>query len=247
MLIKTLIIVVALLIGSYLNLAIYRIPRKESLLWPGSHCPKCEHKLNAGDLFPVLSYLMLGGRCRYCKQKIGLRYPLVELLTAASYVLIYIKWGFSIESIIGWLFSALLIVSAFTDLAEGIIPDTVTYPGIIIGLGLSFCSIGIKSSAIGFIVFAGIFLLAALLSKGGMGGGDIKLAGVIGAFLGYQGALLTLFISSLGGGLWAVVLLLLGKADRKTAIKYGPFLALAAWLVWMYSMEIGDFYWRVFY
>jgi len=233
---------VALLIGSFLNLAIHRIPRTESLLWPGSHCPKCGHKLTARDLFPVLSYLTLGGRCRYCKQEISLRYPLVELLTAVSYILIYLKWGFSIEAVIGWLFSAFLIISAFTDIEEGIIPDKVTYPGIMVGLGLSFYSIGIKSSAIGSILFAGIFFLAALLSKGGIGGGDVKLAGVIGAFLGYPGAIITLFLSSWGGGLWAGVLLLLGKANRKTAIKYGPFLALAAWLVLMYGREMGDFY-----
>jgi len=247
MLIKTLIIIVSLIIGSFLNLAIYRIPRKESLLWPGSHCPRCGHKLSPRDLYPVLSYMMLGGRCRHCKQNISLRYPLVELLTAASYILIYIKWGFSIESIIGWLFSALLIVGAFTDIEEGVIPDMVTYPGIIMGLGLSFYSIGIKSSAIGLILFAGIFFLAALLSKGGMGGGDIKLAAVIGTFLGAPGSIITLFLSSLAGGLWAVFLLLRGKANRKTAIKYGPFLALAAWLVWMYGREIGDLYWRIFF
>jgi len=161
-------------------------------------------------------------------------------------MLIYVKWGFSIESVIGGVFSALLIISAFTDIEEGIIPDLITYPGIIIGLGLSFYSIGIRSSVTGLILFAGIFLLAALLSKGGMGGGDIKLAGVIGAFLGYQGSIITLFLSSLGGALWAVGLLLRGKAHRKTAIKYGPFLALAAWLVWMYGREISDFYWRAF-
>jgi leader peptidase (prepilin peptidase)/N-methyltransferase len=139
-----------------------------------------------------------------------------------------------------------LIIAAFTDIEEGIIPDLLTYPGIILGLGLSFYSVGIRASTIGLILFAGILLLAALLSKGGMGGGDIKLAGVIGTFLGYKGSIITLFLSSLGGGLWAVVLLLRGKAQRKTAIKYGPFLAAAAWLVWMYGREISDFYWRAF-
>lgn len=244
---KILIIMAALMIGSFLNLAVYRIPRKESLLWPGSHCPRCGHKLSVLDLFPVLSYIALGGRCRYCKQTINRHYPLVEILTAVSYFLIYLKWGFSMEAAIGWLFSALLIICAFTDIEEGIIPDNITFPGIVVGLGLSFYSIGIKSAVIGSVLFAGIFFLAALLSKGGIGGGDIKLAGVIGAFTGYSGAIITLLISSLGGGLWALGLLLLGKANRKTAIKYGPFLALAAWLVWMYGQEIVDFYCRSFY
>lgn len=238
-------VMAALAIGSFLNLTIDRIPRKESLLNPGSHCPLCGHKLNWADLIPIIGYLMLGGRCRYCGQRIGLRCPLVELLTAASYVLIYNRWGLSIEAVTGWLFSAFMIISAFTDIEEGIIPDHITYPGIVTGLGLSFCCIGIKSAFEGLLFLAGLFFLTALLSNGGMGGGDIKLAGVIGAFLGWQGSLMTLVISSLGAGLWAAYLLLQGKANRKTAIKYGPFLASAAWLVFVYGQEISDLYLQI--
>lgn len=246
MLIKILIVMTALAIGSFLNLAIYRIPKKESLLSPGSRCPRCRHKLSPKDMIPIISYTALGGRCRYCRQPIGLRYPLVELLTAVSGVMIFNRWGFSIAALNGWLFSAFMIISAFCDIEEGIIPDLITYPGIVTGLLLSFHSIGIKSSFLGLILFAGIFFLAALLSKGGMGGGDIKLAGVIGAFLGWEGSLMTLVISSLGAGIWALFLLLRGKADRKSSIRLGPFLALAAWLIFMYGPEVYASYMQVF-
>jgi leader peptidase (prepilin peptidase)/N-methyltransferase len=240
------IIIFALLWGSFLNVIIYRLPRGESVVWPGSHCPVCGTSLKAWDLIPVLSYLWLGGRCKYCQARISLRYPLVEILTALSFLLVYLKWGISVEAGTGWIFSAILIITAFTDIDDGIIPDLVTYPGILIGLFLSPYTIGLKSSALGAIVFVGIFLGTALLSRGGMGGGDIKLAGVIGAFTGLAGVMMTLVISSLAGGLWAAVLLSRGKADRKTAIRFGPFLATSAWMVGLYGTEILDFYLGLF-
>ena len=236
------VIVFALLIGSFLNVAIYRIPRRESVIWPGSHCPVCGSSLKAPDLVPVLSFIWLSGRCRYCQAKISLRYPLIELLTVASFVLVYVKWGISIETLAGWIFTSILIISAFTDLDEGIIPDLVTYPGVIIGLCLSPFTLGIKSAVLGSVVFAGIFLSTAIISRGGMGGGDIKLAGVIGAFVGLTGSIVTLIMSSLAGGVWAVILLCQRKADRRTAVRFGPFMAVSAWLVWLYGAQILNFY-----
>lgn len=241
-----LVVVFALLLGSFLNVIIYRLPRGESVVWPGSHCPRCGSSLKAWDLIPVLSYLWLGGRCRSCKDRISLRYPLVEILTAVAFLLVYLKSGLSVQTGAGFIFTAILLVTAFTDIDEGIIPDLITYPGIVIGLFLSPYTLGLKTAGLGAIVFAGIFLVTALLSHGGMGGGDIKLAGVIGAFVGFTGSMMTLVFSSLAGGLWAVVLLWQGKADRKTAIRFGPFLAAAAWLVWMYGTRIYDFYLGLF-
>lgn len=241
-----LIMIFGLIIGSYLNVAINRIPRQESTLWPGSHCPNCGHGLAAHDLIPVISFWLLGGRCRYCKHRIKLRYPLVELLTPASFGLVFLKTGISIETVAGWIFSTLLVIAACTDMEEGIIPDLVTYPGILIGILLALATIGLQSALLGLLLFAGILMGTALLSGGGMGGGDIKLAGVIGVFLGPAGAGMTLFISSLAGGIWAACLLVLGKADRKSAIKFGPFLAAAAWLVWMYQGQIIDLYLGLF-
>jgi len=230
------------LIGSFLNVVIYRLPRGESVVRPGSHCPSCGHSLKAWDLVPIFSYLCLGGRCGYCTDKISPLYPLVEMLTAVGFFLIYLEFGNTMQAATGCLFTMILIVTAFTDINEGIIPDKVTYPGIVMGILLSPFTLGLKSSALGAIVFATIFLVTALVSRGGMGGGDIKLAGVIGAFTGLTGAVQTLFISSFAGGLWALLLISRGKANRKTSIKFGPFLAVSGWLVWLYGGEILDLY-----
>ena len=228
MFIKILVVILALFIGSFLNVVIYRVPRQESVLWPGSHCPNCNHRLKARDLLPLLSFLRLKGRCRYCGQLISRRYPVVEIITALSCWLVYNQWGLSVETAVGFIFTAFLIVAAFIDIEHGIIPDRVTYPGMLTGLILSFYTIGLKSALLGLLVFAAILLGAAVVSRGGMGGGDVKLAGVIGAFLGYAGSILTLFIFSLLGGLWAAILLVQGKATRKTAIKFWPFFSVAA-------------------
>lgn len=236
-----LIIAIALLIGSFINAVIYRLPRQESLVWPGSHCRACGHRLPAWDMIPVISYLWLRGKCRFCRRRISLRYLLVEIIIVFSFGLIYRKWGLTVESGVGWVLTSILTICAITDLEEGIIPNCITYPGILAGLLLSPLTIGIESSIQGAIFFAGILLMAALISSGGMGGGDIKLAGVIGAFTGLTGAILTLFLSALGGSLWAMLLIWQGKADCKTAIKFGPFLAAAAWLVWLYEWEIFAF------
>ncbi|MDD4802182.1 MAG: A24 family peptidase, partial [Syntrophomonas sp.] len=145
-----------------------------------------------------------------------------------------------------WIFTGILTIAAFTDLNDGIIPNSITYPGIIIGLLLSPYMPGIYSSAWGVIFLAGILWVAALLSQGGMGGGDIKLAVVVGLFLGFSGSVLTLIIASWAGGIWASILLIQGKAQRKTAVRFGPFLSTAAWLVWMYEFELLNFYWQLF-
>ncbi len=235
-----------LLTGSFLNVVIYRLPRQESVIWPGSHCPACGCNLQAWELMPIISYLWLHGRCSHCKDRISPRYILVEVLTASTFLWVYHKWGITIETGMGFIFAVLLIITAFTDIEAGVIPNRITYPGLIMGLLLSTQAIGIKASMGGAIFFAGILMAIAILSRGGMGGGDIKLAGVIGSFIGYWGALLTLMIASLAGGIWAAVLLCRGKADRKTAIKFGPFLAAAAWLVWLYEGEILDILIQIF-
>ncbi len=246
MYISIFVFIAALLLGSFLNVVIYRIPRRESVLWPGSHCPGCNHNLKALDLIPVLSYVGLGGRCRYCKKSISLRYPLVEIITAASGLMMYNRWGLTVLTLSGFIFTAILIITAFTDIEEGIIPDRITYPGMAIGLALSFFTIGIQPALIGMLALAGFLLGAALLTRGGMGGGDIKLAGLIGSFLGLSGSILTLVLASVLGSIWAVYLLVLKKADRKTAIKFGPFLSISAWLVLMYGPAMIDLYLSLF-
>ncbi|NLG33624.1 MAG: prepilin peptidase [Syntrophomonadaceae bacterium] len=236
------IVIFALLLGSFLNVLIYRLPREESIVFPGSRCPSCSHSLKWTDLIPVVSFLALKGRCRYCNASISRRYPAVEVITAVSFVLVFIKWGYSLETLGGWGLNLVLISSAFIDLEHGIIPDSITYPSIIAGLVLAFFTVGLKSSLGGLALFAGILFLLAVLSGGGMGGGDIKLAGVIGAFAGFQGALTAFFISSIAGGIYSVILILAKKAGRKTMVKFGPFLALAGFFAYNYSREIWTVY-----
>ncbi len=246
MFIDIMVVLVALFIGSFLNVVIYRLPRGESIVWPGSHCTACGHPLRPMDLVPVLSYLGLRGECHYCGEKISWRYPLVELLTAVAFLMIYLKGGLSIWTASGFVLTAVLIVAAFTDIDEGIIPDRLTYPAVLLGLSASVYTIGIKPSLAGTAAFGGVFLLVAIVSRGGMGGGDIKLAAAIGAFTGLQGALLAFMLSSLLGGLWAVGLVAGGNASRKTVIRFGPFLSIGGWLAYMYGNSIFILYMSIF-
>lgn len=240
------IVALSLIIGSFLNVLIHRIPRRESCVWPGSHCPECQNRLGIRDMIPVVSYIWLRGRCRYCGRHISLRYPTVEVLTAVLFLLVFSKYGFSMQTAAGWILTGLLIIGAFIDIEQGIIPNRITYPGMVVGIIMSFFTIGIASSLIGCILYGAVLMGAALVSRGGMGGGDVKMAGAIGAFLGCQWAVLALFLSSLLGGIWGAALLITGKATRKSAIKFGPFLSLGAWLVWMYGQQMIDFYISLF-
>ncbi len=231
-----------LIIGSFLNVLIYRIPRRESVIWPGSHCTACGHKLTAFELVPLFSFLLLKGKCRYCRNEISSLYPAVELITAITFFLIMLKGGLTVWTVAGLILASILIVAAFTDITAGLIPDLLTYPGLIIGLILSYFTIGVKLALIGSIGFALLFFLIVVVTKGGMGGGDVKLAAVMGAFLGPAGSFMVFVISSLLAFMWVIPLLVKRKATRKTAIKFGPFLALAAISVYIYGAEILSLY-----
>lgn len=240
-----LVAIFALLIGSFLNVMIFRLPRHESIIAPRSYCPQCGQRLRVFDLIPLLSYIGLKGKCRYCRESIKLQYPVVEVLTMLLFILIYYKWGWSFRLVEGCIFAALLLTASFTDLNEGIIPDRLTYPGIISGCILAWFSIGPGNAILGAMVFGGMLFLISTLSHGGMGGGDIKLAALIGAFTGWQGALMVFVLSSILAAIWVLPLCLQGKANRQTRIKFGPFLAATAWAVWMYGTEILLFYWQL--
>ncbi|MBO8159238.1 A24 family peptidase [Thermosyntropha sp.] len=238
-----------LIIGSFLNVVIYRLPEGKSVVWPGSFCPECGIRLKALDLIPVLSYVFLKGRCRYCNSQISPVYPAVELLTGFLFVLVYMKYGLTLQTLTGIVLTSLLIPAAIIDIKKGIIPNKITYPGVVAGLALSFTGIGVKNSLAGAASLAAVYLLAAVLSRGGMGGGDVKLAAVIGAFTGLKGALATFILSSLAGGIWALFLLATGKGGRKTEVRFGPFLAVSAWISFMFADEILFYYlggWRCF-
>lgn len=230
-----LLVILGLVLGSFYNVCIYRLPRQESIVWPGSRCPSCQHSLSLLDNIPLVSFLLLKGTCRYCQVPISVRYPLIEGVNALAMILIGWKFGLSWEGLQAvLLFSALLVVSVI-DLYHQIIPNVITYPGIGIGLVLSWLTgwPGWWSSLIGLLAGGGLLLMLAwgyelLAQKEGMGGGDIKLLAMIGAFLGWPGVLVTLLSSSFLGTLVGLGLILVWKKDRTYAIPFGPFLSLGA-------------------
>lgn len=233
---------VGLIFGSFTNVLIARIPAGESIVTPPSHCLSCGHRLGVLDLVPVLSWLFLRGRCRYCQEHISIRYPAVELLTAVLFMGVYMRWGMSAQTLAGWALTVILVSSAFIDLDEGIIPDVITIPGVVLGLVISFFTIGFFPALWGALAFSGVLFLTAVISKGGMGGGDVKLAAVIGAFAGLPGAVITLLLSSFLGALFGIILILMGRAGRKTPVKFGPFLAVAAYMAYLFSNQIAAWY-----
>ncbi len=225
-----------LVVGSFLNVVIARVPAGRSVWRPRSACPGCRTAIAWHDNVPVLSFLALRGRCRACRMKIPWRYPLVEATTAAAFALAYWVFGPTLEAAVAAVLLAALIAITAIDLLHQIIPDTITLPGIVVGFAASLVGSRITwlDSLIGVAVGGGIFLVIILVSGGGMGGGDMKLGAMLGAFLGWKLGLLALLLAVLTGGAVAVCLLLLGRKGRKEAIPFGPFLALggAVTLLW---------------
>lgn len=227
-----LIAALGLSLGSFLNVCIWRIPRGESVMAPPSHCGACGTRLRPLDLIPVLSYIALGGRCRYCRERISIRYPLVEMLTAAILAGLYIRFGFS------WIFGfyavlcILLIAVAWIDLDHQIIPDSLVVIGAAAGLAMDIAGLGIGvwDALLGALAGGGTLLLIALIAlygfkKEGMGGGDIKLMAMAGLYLGWRLTILSLFLSVCLAAAIGIVLMALGKKKRQDAIPLGPFLA----------------------
>ncbi|HBG42877.1 MAG TPA: prepilin peptidase [Firmicutes bacterium] len=234
----------ALVIGSFLNVCIYRVPRKESLAWPSSHCPTCSHPLSTLDLIPVFSFLFLRGRCRHCKALISWRYPVVESLTAVLWILVWLKFGLSLEFLSAAVFLSLGIIITFIDLDQQIIPDVISLPGVIIGLLLALLSgrSSITDALIGAFGGAAALFLVAFLSRGGMGGGDAKLLAMIGAFLGWQGAAAALMIGSVAGAITGLLLIALKVIKRHDPVPFGPFLIFGAGAYLFFGEYIIDFY-----
>jgi leader peptidase (prepilin peptidase)/N-methyltransferase len=221
------IFIFGLIIGSFCNVVVYRLPQGKSIVAPGSYCPACAAPVRPWDNIPVLSYFLLRGRCRICKEPISLRYPAVELISGLLYVLLWFKFGLSAPLAAYAALSSTLLTVTLIDYDHKIIPNIITLPGIVIGLGLSIWILPIPpiASLLGIFLGSVFFYLIALVSKGGMGGGDIKLIAMIGAFLGWQGALFTIFSGALLGSLVGVMLMLLGKKGRKDKVPFGPFLS----------------------
>ncbi|MGC8900317.1 MAG: prepilin peptidase [bacterium] len=241
-----------LIIGSFLNVVIYRLPRHESIIHPGSHCPYCGNAIKPFDNIPVISYLILKGRCRYCKNKIPIRYPIVELTTAVLFTCLYIRYGMSIDTVVFFILGAGLIAITFIDLDHRIIPNAISYPGIVIGFVSSFfiSTNNPINSIIGIFAGSGILFLTAFIYRAvtgveGMGMGDVKLMAMIGAFLGWQASLFTIVISALVGSIVGVVLIVFMGKGRRYAIPYGPFISASAVIYLFYGKMLIDLYLRL--
>ncbi len=217
-------------IGSFSNVCIYRLPKKISIITPSSQCPNCGKNISPFDNIPIISFLILRGRCRYCQSSISWRYPIVELITGLIFLSLYLNFRISPLFFIYALLCTSLIIIAFIDLEYKIIPDVITLPGIIIGLTLSLTMphITVINSIKGLLIGGGLFYAIAIISRGGMGGGDIKLIAMVGSFLGWKNVLLTIFLGSLFGSIVGIVLIILKKKNRKDMVPFGPFLSLGA-------------------
>ena len=241
--------VFGILIGSFLTVCIYRLPREQSIITPRSACPQCEHMILWYDNVPVLSYVWLGGRCRNCQASIPYRYPIVELVNGVGYVAIFLRFGWGWPTVAyGIFFSALLIIT-WIDLDYLIIPDSITLPGIVLGAlcALWILPIGFVNSLIGVIVGGGVLLALAWLSpylfgKEGLGGGDIKLLAMVGAFLGWELTLATLMIASLIGALVGLGLIAVRVMSRGQYMPFGPYLALGAVISLLFGNDIMVWY-----
>ena len=217
-------------VGSFLNVVIARLPRKESLVAPRSRCLTCWVTIRWFDNLPLLSYLWLKGRCRECGSRIGWRYPVVEGATAVVFALSGLHFGLTRPLLPALFLLSALVAVTVIDLEHQLIPDRITLPGVAAGFLASLVIPGPTwvDSLIGILVGGGIFFVIIALSRGGMGGGDMKLAAMVGAFLGWKLTLLALFLGVFLGGFVAAVLLLGGLRKRKDPIPFGPFVSLGA-------------------
>lgn len=253
-----LVFIVGLAIGSYLNVCIYRIPKEESTVFPPSRCPICNTRLKPMDLIPLLSYLLMYGKCRYCRQKISPRYFLVELLSGILSVVLYFRWGWTIDLIAFLFLTYVLIAVLFIDAEHMIIPDELVIAGLcgggvllIYNLFRPFQIYADRSwwnPLLGLVIGSGFFMAVLLIgtalykSDEVMGLGDVKLMAPIGLFLGWRMTLLALFISVVLGGFFSIVLILMGKATRKSVIPFGPFIVLGTLISILWGWKIVHWY-----
>ena len=236
-------------VGSFLNVVILRLPAEgESIVFPASRCPKCLQSLKWYDNIPIISFILLQKKCRYCGAPISWQYPLVELAMALLALTLVFKFGFTLALPIYFAFTAALLVVIVIDFHHKIIPDVISLPGIVIGFACSFINpvITWQQSGIGLLVGGGVLYAVAagyylFTRREGMGGGDIKLLAMIGAFLGWQSLPFVVFGSSILGAVVGLGAMAKQKKGGKTMIPYGPFLSIAA-LLYMFYRELINYY-----
>lgn len=237
-----------LAVGSFLNVVIHRLPRKESIVSPGSRCPSCGAALRWYDNLPVLSYVALGGRCRGCRERISIRYPIVELVTALLFVAHYYVLGWTPLLAVRLLSASAMVALFAIDLEHQLLPDAITLPGIVLGLVFSlFFPPGLVGALLGILVGGGFLWLVGeayfrYAGEEGMGGGDVKMLAMIGAFLGWKLTLLTLVLSSIAGSVIGLAVIALKRGGLKHALPFGTFLALGALAASLWGEQIAAWY-----
>jgi leader peptidase (prepilin peptidase)/N-methyltransferase len=242
-------LIVGLFFGSFFNVVACRVPKGESVVYPPSHCPVCRHRLKPIDLVPILSFLFLRGRCRYCRSPISWYYPLGEFLMLAGTWTALLRLGWQWETLIGAVFLSFLVILTLTDLREMLIPNLIVYSGILVlaALRLFIHPLALSDYVIGSLIGTGLFGMIYLLTKGrGIGGGDVKLMALIGLAVGWQLTLMVIFMASLLGSLIGGVLMLFKVIRRRQPIPFGPFLALSGWLTYLWGSKWMDWYLRLF-
>ena len=267
----TLSVFLGLVVGSFLNVVIHRLPKmmekewadnclelqgkeipsseKYSLVAPRSSCPQCGHKITALENIPVISYLLLKGKCKSCKTSISLRYPIIEVLTGILIGLVSWKFGFSITTLAAWIFTLALIVLTFIDLDTQLLPDDITLPllwlGLLFNQTLGFTDL--KSAVFGamlgyFILWSVYWIFKIITGKEGMGYGDFKLLAAIGAWFGWQLLPAVILLSSILGATIGIALIVFGNKNRQSAIPFGPFLALGGIAALFFGQKLASFY-----
>jgi leader peptidase (prepilin peptidase)/N-methyltransferase len=246
-------ILFGLALGSFANVCIYRIPRRKSIIHPPSSCPKCGRRIRFYDNIPLLSYLILRGKCRYCSYPIPLQYPLVELILGLLSLALFIRYGLSYQYVFFFLFTASLVVISFIDLQHQIIPDVLSLPGVVVGFGVSFLpgQVSWVDSLIGIVAGGGFLFLVAvvferLTGKEGMGGGDVKLLAMLGAWMGWRSLPFVVLVSSLAGVFIGGGSLLLAGKGYRIRIPFGPFLSLGALVIFFFGPELTRWYFGFF-
>ncbi|MCL0097599.1 prepilin peptidase [Dehalococcoidia bacterium] len=250
--------IIGICIGSFLNVCIDRLPRGQSIVSPPSHCPTCGRKLKRIELIPLVSYLWLRGRCRSCGTGIPRRVVGVELGTGFLFAFLSFSYGFGVEFLVLALCGSLFLVLAVIDLEHGLILNKIVYPAIGISLLLSpfWPSLGFGRSFLGEsgmihsflgslsggLIFAAFLFVIALISSGGMGWGDVKMAALIGLITGFPSVLMAMMLSLVSSGIVAILLLALRLRSRKEAIPFGPFLSLGAFIALLWGQELITWY-----
>ena len=222
-------------IGSFANVCIYRLPKKESVVSPVSYCTACLVPIRPLDNIPIISYLVLRGRCRDCNNNISIIYPVIEIITALLLLAGFFKFGLTFDFLVYFVLAPTLVIITVVDIKHQIIPDIITLPGLALGLAAGSYSIGYANSFMGFLLGCGLFYLLAILSNGGMGGGDIKYIAAAGAFVGWQKVLLIIFIGAVLGTFVGLFQIGFQKKTRKNIIPFGPLLSVATLITLFYG------------